>query len=498
MPWTIAPAGITPWSLVSVFRPCGLRPHPRRRDRGQQLPRGRGSLPENLAFRQARQRLSSWASSRAPPETAAELVSYVCGTLRRHRPHARVHVRAQPGRHHPVRALRRHRGRTPAEEIGTKTLRPTSSGSCDVDPSGARALLCKRSSSGSTRGGFRMVGPSGGTRRGPVVRDVHESRVRGGAGGCSTSGARMRGGSEDGERRRGVERVWGGSRLGSEWYARAKYARARAEAAAASARRLEEEPEAAWLRVEFDTAVLSRPCCDRQLHLHLPSFTSDVWPRVGIVSRGDGGRCGISTSAKKKRGSSCSSHRRYRARRRCRRLLARPRARTSRPTCGRRHRRVRRADTMRRDRARTRTRPRVGVAPARRPRCARAYPRGRDQSPGNRPRDPRASPRRAPIRPRVRAPPPRQPPSPRRETAADLRHHLLSHALPASPARRPILVVSLGAWAAIAAQSYVARHGGHLDVSTAFAVVRQRRGSSSPSAPRRAPSRRQSPRTPPS
>ena len=56
------------------------------------------------------------------------------------------------------------------------------------------------------------------------------------------------------------------------------------------------------------------------------------------------------------------------------------------------------------------------------------------------------------------------------ETAADLRHHLLSHALPRLAGQASqILVVSLGAWAAIAAQSHVARHGGHLDVSTAVA-----------------------------
>ena len=56
------------------------------------------------------------------------------------------------------------------------------------------------------------------------------------------------------------------------------------------------------------------------------------------------------------------------------------------------------------------------------------------------------------------------------ETAADLRHHLLSHALPRLAGQAgQILVVSLGAWAAIAAQSHVARHGGHLDVSTAVA-----------------------------
>ena len=56
------------------------------------------------------------------------------------------------------------------------------------------------------------------------------------------------------------------------------------------------------------------------------------------------------------------------------------------------------------------------------------------------------------------------------ETAADLRHHLLSHALPRLAGQAgQILVVSLGAWAALAAQSDVARHGGHLDVSTAVA-----------------------------
>lgn len=56
------------------------------------------------------------------------------------------------------------------------------------------------------------------------------------------------------------------------------------------------------------------------------------------------------------------------------------------------------------------------------------------------------------------------------ETAADLRQHLLSHALPRLAGQAgQILVISLGAWAAIAAQSHVARHGGHLDVSTAVA-----------------------------
>ena len=64
------------------------------------------------------------------------------------------------------------------------------------------------------------------------------------------------------------------------------------------------------------------------------------------------------------------------------------------------------------------------------------------------------------------------------ETAADLRHHLLSHALPRLAGQAgQILVVSLGAWAAIAAQSHVARHGGHLDVSTAVAWLGRREGS---------------------
>ena len=162
----------------------------------------------------------------------------------------------------------------------------------------------------------------------------------------------------------------GGARLGSEWYARAKYASRAPKPPATSAAAPRGRTRAAWLRVEFDTAVLSRPCCDRQLHLHLPSSSRLTWNAHASVSylAGDGG--------------SLSGYRPARRRsegRHVRRIddIARDvgvgvfsRA----PARARPVRRfvvvaiekgIRRADAMRRDRARTGTRPRVGVAPAR-------------------------------------------------------------------------------------------------------------------------------------